>query len=236
MKKKWLKGLLFPLGALKNYHNYQVTGLQNIPKSGACIVACSHSFITYDILMLMSKIIEHYNRYPYCLVDTFLVRTYLQKKLLNNFGAIEASPENASKILESGNILFVAPGGMREFLKSHKDKHRVIWHDRKGFVRLAIDTQTPIVLAACPNADEIYHVHDVPLSEILYKAFKFPLVIASGFKGSPLPKKVILKHELSSLLYPPQRPDSAEEFDLCVDKFHAEILKKMDEMIKKAKN
>ncbi len=186
--------------------------------------------------MLMSEVIKHYNRYPYCLVDTFLVKTFMQKKLLNNFGAIEASVDNAKDILADGNILFIAPGGMREFLKSHKKQHRVIWYDRKGFVRLSIETQTPIVLAACPNADEIYHVHELPLSDTIYKEFKFPFFFASGFKGSPLPKKIQLKHKLSTLLYPPKKPASKKEFEKCVDDFHGKILSIMDDMIEKTKS
>ena len=85
MDKKFLYGLLYSLKGLKLYHRYSVHGLENIPAKGPCMIVCNHSLITYDILMLMSEIVENYERYPFCLVDTFLVKTKMQRRFLTKF-------------------------------------------------------------------------------------------------------------------------------------------------------
>ena len=233
MDKKFLYGLLYSLKGLKLYHRYSVQGLENIPAKGPCMIVCNHSLITYDILMLMSEIVENYERYPFCLVDTFLVKTKLQRRFLTKFGAIEADPENAKRVLSDGNLLVVAPGGMREFLKPSKQNEHILWDDRKGFARLAIDTQTPVVLAACPAADEILHVYDSVLTRFAYKKFKFPLFFAKGLFGTPIPKPVKLDHKISQVILPPKRPKTEKAYLRRVDDFHKEIVSSMTLLLQK---
>ena len=151
---------------------------------------------------------------------------------MTKFGAIEADPENAKRVLSDGKLLVVAPGGMREFLKPSKQNKHILWDDRKGFARLAIDTQTPVVLAACPAADEILHVYDSVLTRFAYKKFKFHL-FCKGLFGTPIPKPVKLDHKISQVILPPKRPKTEKAYLRRVDDFHKEIVSSMTLLLQK---
>ena len=64
---------------------------------------------------------------------------------LRKFGTVAASPENAEKALESGAALLVYPGGDYEVHRPSWERHRVDFDGRKGFIRLALEQDVPIV-------------------------------------------------------------------------------------------
>ncbi len=64
---------------------------------------------------------------------------------LRKFGTVAASPQNADKALESGAALLVYPGGDYEVHRPSWQGNRVDFGGRKGFIRLAIDEDVPIV-------------------------------------------------------------------------------------------
>ena len=64
---------------------------------------------------------------------------------LRKFGTVAASPENARKALDSGAALLVYPGGDYEVHRPSWDRNRVDFDGRKGFIRLALERNVPIV-------------------------------------------------------------------------------------------
>ena len=56
-----------------------------------------------------------------------------------------ASPENARKALEAGAVLLVYPGGDHEVHRPTSQSNRIDFDDRKGFIRLALDQDVPLV-------------------------------------------------------------------------------------------
>ena len=56
-----------------------------------------------------------------------------------------ASPENANKALDSGAALLVYPGGDYEVHRPSWDTAKVDFGGRKGFIRLALQKDVPIV-------------------------------------------------------------------------------------------
>src|SRR5581483_8058468 len=61
------------------------------------------------------------------------------------FGTVAASPENAEKALEAGAALLVYPGGDYEVHRPSWKRHVVDFDGRKGFIRLALEQDVPIV-------------------------------------------------------------------------------------------
>ena len=172
---------------IRKYHRHRVVGIRNIPKEGAVIIACNHSLATYDMMLLMTAIYTKTNRYPRSLIDRAFYKVPYLSKVMENFGGIQGTHENAHNILKEGNLLYLAPGGMQESLRPHNEKYEIYWGRRKGFARLAIDTQTPIILAACPKADDIYKVYDSKITKLVYDKFRMPFFLAAGRRGTPLP-------------------------------------------------
>ncbi len=104
----------------------------------------------------------------------------------------------ATRLLQAGEIVVIAPGGMREAMRGPQEKYRVSWESRDGFVRLALRAQVPIVLAACPRADDIYSVISLPFSRWAYRRLHVPAQIPVGRWMTPIPRPVCLRHPLST--------------------------------------
>ena len=64
---------------------------------------------------------------------------------LRKYGTVAASPENARKALEAGAAVLVYPGGDYEVHRPGWERHRVDFDGRKGFIRLALEQDVPIV-------------------------------------------------------------------------------------------
>lgn len=64
---------------------------------------------------------------------------------LNAVGAIAANPGNAKRALDRGAAVLVFPGGDLDACKPYRDRYRIDFGKRRGFVRTAIREQVPIV-------------------------------------------------------------------------------------------
>ena len=130
------------------------------------------------------------------------------------------SPTNAKELLEKGELVAVAPGGMREALRPSSERYQILWEKRKGFARLAIKTGAPIVLAICPKADDLYEVYPSRLTKWAYQTFKVPVFLARGLGPSPIPRPVKLAHFVSKPIYPPKFVNDKIKDRMILDRFH----------------
>jgi 1-acyl-sn-glycerol-3-phosphate acyltransferase len=64
---------------------------------------------------------------------------------LRKYGTVAASPKNAKKALDTGAALLVYPGGDYEVHRPSWESARVDFNGRKGYVRLALEHDVPIV-------------------------------------------------------------------------------------------
>jgi len=129
-------------------------------------------------------------------------------------------------------MVLVAPGGMREALKPSSQRNQLHWDSRKGFVRLAVKMQSPIILCACPAADDMYTVYDNALTKFFYKHTKQPVALIRGLGLSIIPRPVKLTHYISEPQQPPVVDiNDAEAFNAAVEQWHAELTNKMQQML-----
>jgi 1-acyl-sn-glycerol-3-phosphate acyltransferase len=217
--------------ALRWYHRHRVVGLHHVPDDGPCLIAANHSFVTYDIALLGAKIYQRNGRIARGLGD----RAMFQgpgAKLSRAMGFVEGTPENALELIQRGELTMVAPGGMREALRPSHQRYQLKWDTRKGFVRLAMRTGCPIVLAACPDADRVYHVYENSLTKLIYQQVRLPVPIVRGWGPSLWPRPVALTHVLSEPQVPPSADADDEE---AVDAWHAQIVARMDALMQEAR-
>ncbi len=218
------------LKIFKVYHRYRALGVEDFPVDGGVLLITNHSLATYDGFLLGLEILEKKNRLSRGLGDDLLFRIPVLKKWCDDIGLVPANITNAKSLLKEGHILGIAPGGMREALRPDKERYQLKWHKRKGFIRLAISEQVPIVLAACPNADRIFKVYESFLTAFIYKKFKIPVPIFKGIGASYIPRPVKLTHYLSKPIFPP--PFSGEKVpDELVDQFHLEVIEEMKSLM-----
>lgn len=218
---------------ISRYHRHRVEGMDHIPREGRCILAVNHSFATYDNGLLTKTVNEATGRIVRSLADNSLFYVPTVGRAIAKAGAVPANPQVAEFLLsDREQLVLVAPGGMREALRPSSEKYQVRWESRKGFVRLAIKTQSPIILSCCPNADDLYTVYENKITKLIYRQFKLPATVIRGLGPSLLPRPVNLVHYLSEPQYPPVvDPNDAAAFSDAVNQWHAELTSRMQSML-----
>lgn len=219
---------------LRTYHRHEVVGLENIPSAGSALLVFNHSLATYDISLLFGAIWDKFHRVPRPLADRLFYRIPFLGELVDSTGAIEGTHENAKTLLEQGEMVAVAPGGMREALRPSSERYQILWERRKGFVKLALETQTPIILAVCPKADDIYDVYPSTLTAFAYRHFKIPLFLARGLGPTPIPRPVKLIHFVSEPILPPQPKKDPRARAQQVNQLHKKVIKHTQMLIGEA--
>ena len=230
MNDKVVSKFLPFVNLLRKYHSHEIFGMHNIPNSGKALIVLNHSLATYDIALLFAAIYQETGRYPRPIADHWFFKIPYLKEFAEETGAIEGKSQKASALLNEGNIVAVAPGGMREALRPSEERYQILWNKRKGFIKLAYKTQTPIILAMCPKADDIYFVYKNSITSFFYKNYKLPIFLARGLGPTLLPRPVKLQHFLSEAIIPPPYKESNNHDEL-INKFHKKVIKKSQELM-----
>jgi 1-acyl-sn-glycerol-3-phosphate acyltransferase len=138
--------LMWMLASL--WYRGEVRGLGNIPDSGPVLLVGNHSGgnMTPDTLVFTLAFNTYFGveRAFYQLAHN-LVLSMPGLGSLRKFGTVAAAPSNARKALESGAALLVYPGGDYEVHRPSWDRNKVDFDGRKGFIRLALEADVPIV-------------------------------------------------------------------------------------------
>jgi 1-acyl-sn-glycerol-3-phosphate acyltransferase len=227
--------LLMPLlRTLQTYHRHQVVGLRNLPKSGPYMVVTNHSLATYDILLLFGAIYQNTRRITRPLVDRAFWRVPYLGNIMNFFGSVQGSHDGGKQLLAEGNIVAVAPGGMQEALRTSDERYQVRWRKRRGFARLAMEAQVPVILAACPRADDLYAVYPNFLTSFIYEKLRMPLPLARGIGLTIIPRPVKLVHYLSEAMRPPKMDADPEVNAKRLEAWHLKLTKRMQQLIGEA--
>lgn len=126
----------------------EVRGLGNIPDSGPVLLVGNHSGgnMTPDTILFtlaFSTFFGVERRFYQLAHNLVLALPWLGS--LRKFGTVAASPSNASDALDSGAALLVYPGGDYEVHRPSWLANRVDFGGRKGFIRLALEKDVPIV-------------------------------------------------------------------------------------------
>ena len=67
------------------------------------------------------------------------------RELMRKIGQMPASMDNAQAALGDGCSVLLYPGGSYEVFRPWKDRNRIVFKGRKGFIRLALKTGVPVV-------------------------------------------------------------------------------------------
>ncbi len=143
----------------EKYWRIETYGITNIPRSGPALLVANHSgSLPYDATMLkMAVLKEHPERRDLrFMVEDFLFHFPFLGSLMNRFGGVRASQENASLLLESGSPVVVFPEGVKGLGKLYRDKYHLARFGRGGFVRLCLRTRAPLVPVAFIGPEEIH--------------------------------------------------------------------------------
>ena len=136
----------------------EVRGFERLPEHGPFLVVGNHSGgqTPPDIPVLLTAWWrERGEAEPiYALFHSFFLGLPGLGPTMARAGAIEAGPAAGEAVLRSGGILLDYPGGDHEVFRPWRDRNRIDFCGRLGFVRLALRTQVPVVPAVSIGAHE----------------------------------------------------------------------------------
>jgi 1-acyl-sn-glycerol-3-phosphate acyltransferase len=193
------------------WYRGEVRGLGNVPETGPVLLVGNHSGgnLTPDTLVFTLAFNTYFGveRAFYQLAHN-LVLSMPGLGQLRKFGTVAASHENARKALGSGAALLVYPGGDYEVHRPTSERNRVDFGGRKGFIRLAIAQNVPVVpvvsiggqetalflsrgerLAKLLALDKMFRLKVLPIS----LALPWGLNVGDMLGHIPLPAKITIE-------------------------------------------
>jgi 1-acyl-sn-glycerol-3-phosphate acyltransferase len=130
------------------YFRADVRGLEKIPAEGPVLLVGNHSGgnVTPDTTVFTLAFVSYFGveRRFYQLAHN-LVLAMPGLGWLRKYGTVAASPENAQLALDEGAALLVYPGGDYEVHRPSWETGKVDFDRRKGWIRLALEKDVPIV-------------------------------------------------------------------------------------------
>lgn len=174
------------------YFRTEVHGIDHIPEGRVLIVANHSGQIPLDGVMIGAALMLDATppRFPRSMVEKWTAELPFVSTLFPRAGQVVGSPDNARRLLVQEESIIVFPEGAKGISKTFEHRYQLTDFGL-GFMRLALETKTPIVPCAVIGAEEQYpSVADVgPLAKLLGMP-AFPL-IPQLFMGMllPLPTK-----------------------------------------------
>jgi 1-acyl-sn-glycerol-3-phosphate acyltransferase len=181
----------------RNYWRVETEGVKNVPSRGPALLVANHAgIVPYDGAMIRTAIVaEHpHPRHARMLVVDWALAMPFTSILLTKTGNVLAHPDNATTLLERGELVGVFPEGVKGAAKPYRNRYRVGRLGRGGFVQVALRTGAPIIPVAVVGSEEMHPV----LADIRPLARLFGLPVAPitptfpwlGLAGLvPLPSK-----------------------------------------------
>jgi len=80
------------------------------------------------------------------------------RDIFMRFGFAKGSRENCSLLMEQKQHILVFPGGSREICKRKGEEYKLVWKDRTGFARMAIQHGYDIVPIVNIGGDDAYDI------------------------------------------------------------------------------
>jgi 1-acyl-sn-glycerol-3-phosphate acyltransferase len=134
-------------------------GLENVPDTGAALVVANHGGVL-PIDMVMVQVGVHYehprHRNLRLLGADLVYEVPLLAQLARKSGHTQASPEQAHRLLTSGQLVGVCPEGFKGTGKPFSERYQLRRFGRGGFAVSAIRAGVPIIPCAIVGAEEIY--------------------------------------------------------------------------------
>jgi len=183
----------------KSYFRVTAHNLERVPDKGRAMVVGNHSggLPVYGGMVLTCLLLEHKPpRLAHGMVEKFAQLLPFVSTWFSRVGQFTGLPEHAISLLEDERILMVFPEGARGTGKFYSHRYELVGFGT-GFMRLALQTGTPIVPFAFIGGEEALPTkfHLKPLAKMLGVPYlpipsyliPFPMPIACDiYYGEPL--------------------------------------------------
>jgi 1-acyl-sn-glycerol-3-phosphate acyltransferase len=180
-----------------SWFRVEVTGIENLPKTGAALVVANHAgVLPFDGLMTSVAVHDKHptNRDLRLLAADMVFNMPMMGQAARKAGHTMACTADAHRLLAAGELTAVFPEGYKGLGKHFKDRYKLQRFGRGGFVAAALRTKAPIVPCSIVGSEEIYPmIADVKLLARLFGLPYFPITPLFPLAGPaglvPLPSK-----------------------------------------------
>ena len=154
---RYALSLLLPAAVIYRYWlRVEVEGIEHVPAGRVLLVAnhAGNTFAWDGAMLAMAMLLEA--RPPRAvrgMAEYYLPTLPFFSTLMHRMGSVVGTPENCAQLLERGEAIMVFPEGERGFVKTWGQRYR-LQRFGLGFVRLALETDTPIVPVGIVGAEE----------------------------------------------------------------------------------
>ncbi|MBX5484284.1 MAG: acyltransferase family protein [Myxococcaceae bacterium] len=180
----------------RHYFRVQCYGIEHVPRRGRVMLVGNHSGgIALDGAMILASTLLEMDppRLAQGMVEKFMARLPISAPWSAKIGQVVGLPEHAQRLLEADRMLMVFPEGARGTAKLYKERYSLVDFGT-GFMRLALQTRTPIVpVAAVGTSDAIPTVFNLegPIAHLLQVPY---LPVTPWGLPLPLPAKITLHY------------------------------------------
>ena len=145
-----------PLEKLYRHYFRVIThDIQNVPDGRVLLIANHSGQLPFDGMMIGTAMVLERDppRYVRSMVEKWIPRLPYVSVFFARVGQIVGTPDNCRRLLRRGEAILVFPEGARGISKTY-DKRYQLQRFGQGFMRLALETNTPIVPVAVVGAEE----------------------------------------------------------------------------------
>ena len=190
MDPEWTKYAIASAALLhRHYFRTEVRGAENVPKGRALIIANHSGQLPIDGALIGAALFMDTEppRFMRAMVEKWSQTLPFVSVFFSRVGQVVGVPENAKRLLERDEVLLVFPEGARGISKTFDQRYRLTEFGL-GFMRLAIETNTPIVPVSVIGGEEQYvNVKNLETLARLFRMPSFPLIPQLLIPGGALP-------------------------------------------------
>jgi 1-acyl-sn-glycerol-3-phosphate acyltransferase len=188
-----LVSLLAPLGRIAQPKIY---GLESLPSDGSLLVGNHTIYGFLDLPFMMAEVWKRRRLVIRALGEHAHYAVPVWREVLAGCGMVRGTRDNVRALMRDRQTILVFPGGAREVNKRRGQQYQLLWRERIGFARLAIEQAYPIVPFAAVGADDMFDVIVDrntpvygPLAGLYEKLLGFPPPpVVRGVGPTPIPR------------------------------------------------
>lgn len=197
----------------RKYFRTEVYGADNMPPRGRQLIVANHSGqIPIDGTLLAAAMCldREPPRLARSMIEKWLGQVPFANELFTRCAQVVGAPENAKRLLEQDEALIVFPEGVSGISKTF-DRRYHLEAFGMGFMRLALETGTPIVPCAVIGGEEQYI--SVANLTSLARALGMPAfpLVPQVFVGMPFPLPTKYRLHFGEPLYFEGDPDDDDD-------------------------
>ncbi len=133
-------------------------GVEHLPADGSLLVGNHTIYGFLDLPFMMAEIWKHRRLAIRGLGEHAHYAVPIWRELLTVGGMVRGTRDNVRTLMHERQTILVFPGGSREVNKRRGQQYQLLWRERVGFARLAIEHGYPIVPFAAVGAEEMLDV------------------------------------------------------------------------------